>query len=71
MRALFAKAGFEMLDVRSVRNTYSVAYLAQLIPLPAALKSRLLPRFCARARRGSPTRDRAAWQSLPDRAQAD
>ncbi len=43
MRALFAKAGFVDTRVRSVRNTYSLAYLAQLTPLPAALKSRLLP----------------------------
>jgi SAM-dependent methyltransferase len=43
MRALFAKASFADLDVRSVRNTYSLAYLTQLIPLPTAVKSRLLP----------------------------
>jgi SAM-dependent methyltransferase len=43
MRALFAKAGFADLHVRSVRNTYSLAYLTQLIPLPTAVKSRLLP----------------------------
>jgi SAM-dependent methyltransferase len=43
MRALFAKAGFADLRVRSVRNTYSLAYLTQLIPLPTAVKSRLLP----------------------------
>ncbi len=43
MRAIFAKAGFVDPRVRSVRNTYSLAYLAQLTPLPAALKSRLLP----------------------------
>jgi SAM-dependent methyltransferase len=42
MRRLFTKAGFVDPQVRSVRNTYSVAYLAQLVPLPAGLKSRLL-----------------------------
>jgi SAM-dependent methyltransferase len=42
MRAIFAKAGFADARVRSVRNTYSLAYLAQLVPLPAGLKSRLL-----------------------------
>jgi SAM-dependent methyltransferase len=42
MRRLFAKAGFVDPLVRSVRNTYSLAYLAQLVPLPAAAKSRLL-----------------------------
>ncbi len=26
-----------------MRNTYSVAYLTQLVPLPAALKARVLP----------------------------
>jgi SAM-dependent methyltransferase len=43
MRAVFTKAGFVDPTVRSVRNTYSVAYLTQLVPLPADLKSRLLP----------------------------
>jgi SAM-dependent methyltransferase len=43
MRSLFAKAGFVDARVRSVRNTYSLAYLAQLLPFPAAIKSRLLP----------------------------
>jgi SAM-dependent methyltransferase len=42
MRRLFTKAGFRDPRVHSVRNTYSVAYLAQLVPLPAGLKSRLL-----------------------------
>ncbi len=42
MRSIFAKAGFVDSRVRSVRNTYSVAYLTQLLPLPAGLKSRLL-----------------------------
>ncbi len=43
MRSIFAKAGFVEPRVRSVRNTYSLAYLTQLVPLPAGLKSRLLP----------------------------
>jgi SAM-dependent methyltransferase len=42
MRAIFAKAGFVDPHVRSVRNTYSLAYLAQLVPLPNAIKARLL-----------------------------
>jgi SAM-dependent methyltransferase len=49
MRRLFAKAGFVDSRVRSVSNTYSLAYLAQLIPLPAALKRTLLPRLRASA----------------------
>ncbi len=43
MRALFAKAGFTDGEVRSVRNTYSLAYLTQLVPLPTGLKARALP----------------------------
>jgi SAM-dependent methyltransferase len=43
MRAIFAKAGFTDARVRSVRNTYSLAYLAQLAPLPAMIKARVLP----------------------------
>lgn len=43
MRSIFAKAGFTDAQVRIVRNTYSLAYLAQLLPFPAAMKSRLLP----------------------------
>jgi SAM-dependent methyltransferase len=43
MRSIFAKAGFVGPRVRSVRNTYSLAYLTQLLPLPDGLKSRLLP----------------------------
>jgi len=42
MCAVFAKAGFVDSRVRSVRNTYSLAYLAQLAPLPSAIKSGLL-----------------------------
>ncbi len=42
MCSIFAKAGFVDPRVRSVRNTYSVAYLAQLAPLPARIKSTIL-----------------------------
>jgi SAM-dependent methyltransferase len=42
MRRIFAKAGFVDAQVRSVRNTYSLAYLAQLAPLPLAIKSAVL-----------------------------
>lgn len=42
MRRLFFKAGFVEARVHGVRNTYSLAYLAQLAPLPAGLKNRLL-----------------------------
>lgn len=42
MLGLFAKAGFTEARVHSVRNTYSLAYLAQLLPLPAGPKQRLL-----------------------------
>ena len=42
MRRLFARAGFVDCRVRGVRNTYSLAYLAQLAPMPAAPKRRLL-----------------------------
>jgi SAM-dependent methyltransferase len=50
MRRIFAKAGFVDPQVRSVRNTYSLAYLAQLVPLPSSIKVGLLRRL-----RGSPT----------------
>lgn len=42
MRRLFARAGFVDSRVSSARNTYSLAYLAQLAPMPAGLKGRLL-----------------------------
>jgi SAM-dependent methyltransferase len=42
MRAIFATAGFVDPRVSSVWNTYSVSYLAQLVPFPAPIKSRLL-----------------------------
>lgn len=43
MRGIFAKVGFMDISVRSVRNTYSLAYLTQLVPFHAGLKYRLLP----------------------------
>jgi SAM-dependent methyltransferase len=42
MLRIFAKAGFTNARVSSVRNTYSLAYLAQLAPLPGIVKSRAL-----------------------------
>lgn len=42
MRRVFAKAGFVEPDVHSVRNTYSLAYLTQLAPLPTRVKARTL-----------------------------
>jgi SAM-dependent methyltransferase len=42
MRTIFTKVGFTDPQVRSVRNTYSLAYLAQLVPLPSGIKPRLL-----------------------------
>jgi SAM-dependent methyltransferase len=43
MRRLFTSAGFDVIEVGPVRNTYSVAYLTHLVPLPRAFKQRLLP----------------------------
>lgn len=45
MELLFAKSQFTDIRVRNVRNTYSLAYLAQLTPMPTGMKSRLLPRL--------------------------
>jgi SAM-dependent methyltransferase len=42
IRALFDRAGFEILSVRPVRNTYSIRYLAHLLPLPDRQKGPLL-----------------------------
>jgi SAM-dependent methyltransferase len=42
MRALFERAGFSVVAVRPVRNTYSLRYLVQLLPLPRALKTAAL-----------------------------
>ena len=38
MRRLFAMHGFEVLEVRSAWNRYTIQYLAQLAPLPARAK---------------------------------
>lgn len=42
MHRIFAQAGFVDPEIRSVRNTYGLAYLAQLVPFQAAFKQRLL-----------------------------
>jgi SAM-dependent methyltransferase len=47
MRALFAKAGFAAARVHTVRNTYSLAYVAQLLPLPSGVKTWSLHRLRA------------------------
>jgi hypothetical protein len=43
--AMLEKVGFTAPQVRSVRNTYSVAYLGQLLPFPASIKGRVLSRL--------------------------
>jgi SAM-dependent methyltransferase len=45
MRKLFTAAGFAVISVSPVRNTYSIAYLLHLLPLPRRLKQMLLPRL--------------------------
>jgi SAM-dependent methyltransferase len=45
MRRLFEGAGFEVLGVGAVRNTYSLAYLLHLLPAPQKLKAALLARL--------------------------
>jgi SAM-dependent methyltransferase len=42
IRLLFDRAGFEVVSVKPVRNTYSVSYLTRLLPLPDRHKARLL-----------------------------
>jgi SAM-dependent methyltransferase len=42
IRTLFDRSGFDVVSVRPVRNTYSIRYLAHLLPLPAAQKRPLL-----------------------------
>jgi SAM-dependent methyltransferase len=49
MRRLFSAAGFTVLSVNPVRNTYSLSYLTHLVPLPRALKQPLIPRLRASA----------------------
>jgi SAM-dependent methyltransferase len=45
MRRLFEQCGFRVSSITGVRNTYSLAYLAQLLPLPSSAKSSLLKRL--------------------------
>jgi len=45
MRKLFTGAGFEVISVSPVRNTYSISYLTHLVPLPRRLKQQLIPRL--------------------------
>jgi SAM-dependent methyltransferase len=45
MRRLFERAGFEVLTVGPVRNTYSLTYLMHLVPLPQAAKAAVLARL--------------------------
>jgi SAM-dependent methyltransferase len=45
MRRLFEQAGYEVASVTPVRNTYSMSYLAQLLPLPDRPKAGLLARL--------------------------
>lgn len=45
MRRLFDQAGFEVISVGPVRNTYSLSYLLHLVPLPQKFKTALLSRL--------------------------
>jgi SAM-dependent methyltransferase len=45
MHRLFTKAGFDVISVGPVRNTYSISYLTHLLPLPTSLKHAVLPRL--------------------------
>ena len=45
MRRLFADAGYEVVSVTPARNTYSLSYLAQLLPLPRRQKAVVLSRL--------------------------
>jgi SAM-dependent methyltransferase len=42
MRRIFTAHGFDVLSVSGVRNTYSLRYLLQLVPMPRGIKQRLL-----------------------------
>jgi len=44
-RRLFEQAGFEVISVGPVRNTYSLSYLLHLVPLPQTLKTPVLSRL--------------------------
>ena len=48
MQALFARVGFAAARVHTVRNTYSLAYLMQLVPVPTTAKAWLLGRLRGR-----------------------
>jgi SAM-dependent methyltransferase len=54
MRRLFEQAGYEVASVTPARNTYSVSYLAQLLPLRDRPKAGLLARL-RRSRAGGLT----------------
>jgi SAM-dependent methyltransferase len=42
MRRIFTAHGFDVVSVSGVRNTYSLRYLLQLVPIPRGIKQRLL-----------------------------
>jgi hypothetical protein len=42
MRLLFSKCGFDVKEAGSVRNLYSLGYVARLAPFPGPLKKALL-----------------------------
>lgn len=42
MRRIFGAHGFQVLRVAAVRNTYSLSYLLQLVPMPTNIKRKLL-----------------------------
>ena len=42
IRRLFSRFGFEVKETGSVRNLYSLGYVARLVPLPGPLKKALL-----------------------------
>jgi SAM-dependent methyltransferase len=52
IRRLFEEAGYEVASVTAARNTYSLSYLAQLLPLSDRPKTRLLARL-GRSRAGA------------------
>ena len=45
MRRLFENAGFDVLTVGPVRNTYSLTYLMHLLPMPQSAKTAALARL--------------------------
>ncbi|MGH2915580.1 MAG: class I SAM-dependent methyltransferase [Solirubrobacteraceae bacterium] len=45
MRRLFSDVGFAVVSVNAVRNTYSVAYLLHLTPIPRSVKHRAVARI--------------------------